>query len=105
MTAGGDLPRLSECRVCHDPIRFVQLDSGKAMPVNPKPNHDGNVCARLVMAISSAHHGKELRGYVVTAARKPDPTWLRFTPHYATCSDRPRAADPKPAPAPDPALF
>lgn len=106
MTVGGELPRLSECRACSDPIRFVQLDSGKAMPVNPRPGVDGSICARLVMAISSTRHGKELRGYVITADRKPDPTWLRFVPHYATCSERPRAAvDPKPTPAPAPTLF
>lgn len=101
-----DLPRLSECHECHDPIRFVKLDSGKAMPVNPKPGATGSVCARLVMNMASAIGGKELRGFVISKDRPADQSWpYRFVPHYATCSERKPAAAPKPAPAPDPALF
>lgn len=101
-----ELPRLSECRECHDPIRFVKLDTSKAMPVNPKPGYTGSVCARLVMAIGSATGGKELRGFVISRERPADPSWpYRFVPHYATCSERKPEPSTKPAPAPDPALF
>jgi len=101
-----ELPRLSECRACADPIRFVRLDSGSLMPVNPKPGATGTVCARLVMSLSSAVGGKELRGYVISRERPADPSWpYRFVVHHATCSERTPAAAPKPAPAPDPALF
>jgi hypothetical protein len=88
------LPRPAECNACADPIRFVNLDTGKAMPVNPAPGPDGNVAARM--------RGGRLVGFVITAARRPGPLdRYRFTPHYATCE----AVDRTPKPAPDPALF
>lgn len=91
------LPRPSECRDCQDPIRFVKLDSGKALPVNPAPNPEGNVAAHLF--------GGRLIGFVISKDKRPgvgDP--LRFTAHHATCSAIARKKA-KPKPAPDPALF
>lgn len=95
---GSGLPKLSECRGCHDPIRFVRLDtSGKALPVNPAPDPAGNVAACMT--------GGALHGFVISKDRRPGVGHaLRFTAHHATCSaiDR-RPAKPKPEP--DPALF
>lgn len=94
-----NLPKLSECRSCHEPIRFVRMPSGRAMPVNPAPTNRvdmGNVVARVVAG--------SLEGYVISLDRGPSPAYsLRFTPHYATCSERKPAA--KPAPPPDAPLF
>jgi hypothetical protein len=87
---------LAECRRCTQPIRFVQLDSGKAMPINPAPNPAGNVCARSF--------GGRLVGFVISREHPAKPGWQRFTAHYATCESRPKS-EPKPAPEPDPALF
>lgn len=100
------LPRLGECRDCHDPIRFVKLDTGRLMPVNPKPGATGSVCARLVIAPLGSVEGKELRGYVIAKDRPADPTWpYRFVPHPATCPERKPSKPTTPTPAPDPALF
>lgn len=90
------LPRLAECHECHDPIRFVELDTGKAMPVNPTPHDTGNVAARMIAG--------RLYGFVVAQAKPPRPSDLRFRPHYATCEAVERKPT-KPAPEPDPALF
>ena len=91
------LPRLSECRECHDPIRFVALDTGKALPVNPLPDQGGNVAARLA--------GGRLHGFVISKTKQPGPgDDLRFRPHHATCEEI-RRKPPKPKPEPDPALF
>lgn len=90
------LPRPAECRDCHDPIRFVKLDSGKALPVNPAPNPAGNVAAHLF--------GSRLIGFVISRDRRPGPgDTFRFTAHAATCEAIDRKTKPKPAP--DPALF
>jgi hypothetical protein len=98
---GPKLPRLSECRACHAPIRFVQLDtSGKALPVDPQPNPRGNVAAHL----AGGTRGLALLGFVISRDRLPgarDP--FRFVPHYATCEALTKPA--KPAPAPDAPLF
>lgn len=80
---------LAECRSCHEPIRFVRLDTGKAMPVNPLPNPTGNVTATVVMG--------RLAGFVISEGHKPRPRALRFVPHFATCEERKKKAD-KPAP-------
>lgn len=72
------LPRISECRNCADPIRFVKLHTGSILPVNPKPGDDGNVVAAIV--------GGRLVGYVLSADKPASPSFpMRFVPHYATC--------------------
>lgn len=89
---------LAECRSCSCPIRFVRLDSGKAMPVNPLPNaSNGNVSAYLI--------GGRLHGHVISATKPPERNALRFVAHYATCEERPRSSDPNPKPDSDPVLF
>lgn len=90
------LPRLSECRTCKDPIRFVALDTGKAMPVNPMPDVTGNVAARMIAG--------RLHGFVISHAKPAGPRDLRFRPHYATCGEAQRKPA-KPKPEPPPALF
>jgi hypothetical protein len=80
---------LSECRTCHEPIRFVRLDTGKAMPVNPLPDARGNVTASVVMG--------RLAGFVISEGHKPQPGAMRFVPHFATCEERKKkAAGPAP---------
>lgn len=85
---------LAECRSCHEPIRFVRLDSGKALPVNPGNNPQGNVAAHIA--------GGRLTGFVISRDKQPGPLDpFRFLAHHATCSERPRPAKREP----DPALF
>lgn len=92
------LPSLTECRDCHEPIRFVRMqDTGKALPVNPIPNPDGPVAAHIA--------GGRLVGFVISRDRLAGPfDPHRFTPHYATCDAR-KSNKPNPPTAPDPALF
>ncbi len=94
------LPRPSECRNCQDPIRFVKLNTGSALPVNPKPGETGNVAAGL-------YQGR-LVGYVLSAENGPRASHpYRFVPHYATCEhELARKRKPTaPAVEPDPSLF
>jgi hypothetical protein len=92
-------PRLCECRSCGDPIRFVQLPSGKAMPVNPLQNPAGNVAAIF--------RGGKLHGHVISKEHPAPLDWRRYTAHYATCEAKPAKPEKAPTPAlePDPALF
>lgn len=84
---------LAECRACHEPIRFVKLDTGKAMPVNPTPSPRGNVTARVVMG--------RLVGFVVSKDHRPQPGADLFVPHYATCEEQ-RPKRPAPTPTEEP---
>lgn len=96
MSRSGLSRTLSECRDCHEPIRFVKLDTGKVLPVNPKPNVEGNVAAHIA--------GNRLHGFVISRdhlAGPLDP--YRFVAHFATCEARKKPAKPKPPP--DPSLF
>lgn len=90
-------PRLAECRECSLPIVFATLTSGKKMPLNPKPNHRGNVACKLA--------GGELRGRVVGPSSRPatHPERL-YMAHFATCTERTRSTPAAPA-EPDAALF
>lgn len=95
MTTG--LPRLSECRDCADPIRFVRMEStGRALPVDPSPTPRGTVAATL--------RSGRFYGYIITQDRLGNPAYAyRFVPHHASCEAR--KTPKKPAPEPHPALF
>lgn len=86
-------PRLTECKDCHLPIRFVRLDNGGVMPVNPRPDNHGNVAAWRV--------GHELHGHVVSRSNPIRPRMDLWMPHAATCVER----QPAPKPEPPPTLF
>lgn len=89
--------RLAECRDCSLPIRFVQLDTGRLMPVDPREHAAGNVAASL--------SGNRLVGFVISRDHRPGPlTPYRFRPHQASCPERASKASTTPTPA-DPALF
>lgn len=95
---GTGLPRPGECRDCHEPIRFVSLDSGRMMPVNPLPSTEGKG------SIAARQSGYRLEGFVICRDRLSDPRYpLRFTAHYATCIEQ-RPQRPA-APEPDVPLF
>lgn len=86
-------PRLTECKDCHLPIRFVTLDTGSRLPVNPMPDAHGNVAAHRT--------GRELFGWVVSRSNPILARMDLFMPHHATCAAR----QPAPKPAPPPTLF
>lgn len=89
-------PGLAECNGCTLPIRFVRLNTGKAVPVNPRPDPAGTVAARLV--------GGRLHGRMIHADDPPTEVETRYVVHFATCENR----QPKPktsAPDPDAPLF
>lgn len=87
----------SSCDQCQARIVFVTMTAtGNKVPVDPIPDDNGTVCARLV--------GNHLEGYVESAARLYERPYTRYTAHFGTCPDRPRPA-PKPKAEPDPTLF
>lgn len=90
---------LGECKLCHDPVVWIQLDTGSAMPLNPLPvesdDKRGNVLARVI--------GRRLHGWVESTAHPFEPYMLRMIPHVSTCEVARRArADTGPE---DPSLF
>lgn len=88
--------RLAECRDCHEPIRFVRLNTGSLIPVNPRENPSGSVAASI--------NAMGLVGFVISKDHRPGPlTPYRFMPHAATCSER--KPEPKAAPDPDESLW
>lgn len=93
---------MSVCRECAAPIRFVRLDTGRALPVDPAPVVDGNVAA--------VRAGGHLIGYVLSHDKPMRPLHLRYMPHHATCparaEERAHARTPKkPEPDNQQALF
>lgn len=87
----------ASCGSCQARIVFVTMTAtDKKVPVDPIPDDEGTVCARLV--------GNHLQGYVISKDRPYERIYTRYTAHYATCPDRPRPAS-KPKPEPAPTLF
>ncbi|HEX7277897.1 MAG TPA: hypothetical protein VF244_11025 [Acidimicrobiales bacterium] len=71
------------CRSCNAPVRWIKTVAGKAMPLDPAPNPDGNVViedgvARVV--------GPEAEGE-------------RWMTHWATCPSAAKHRKPKAATA------
>lgn len=85
MTTG--LPRPGECRSCAEPIRWVRMPSGKAMPVNPMPLPRDDDRGDQVGTVAAHKIAGKLYGFVISAERAADRMAdpLRFTPHWATC--------------------
>lgn len=84
---------MSQCRFCYATVKWVRLDSGRPIPVEPIPFPDrGNVAARLV--------GHTLQGYVMSRDKPLQPEYDRYVPHKASCNpEKPRvtAADRTPS--------
>ena len=68
---------VSICRTCSQTIKFVRLDTGKAIPVEPLPHPGGNVAAKKV--------GGTLVGYVLALDKPLQPGHDQYQPHFAIC--------------------
>jgi hypothetical protein len=72
------------CDRCFATIRFVRLDTGKPIPVDPIPTADdkGNVAAHL--------EGKTLVGFVISREKPLQAGYRTYRPHFASCKpDKP----------------
>lgn len=80
------------CRSCSATLRWVRMESGKGMPVDPVPTPlTGNVAARLVGT-------RYVAGYVVTAKNPLRSGFTLFTAHWVSCDMKPRSKAPKTPP-------
>lgn len=72
----GDTPR---CRSCMAVLRFILMESGRSMPVEPVRVPDGSVVARW-------DGRRYVDGFVLSARRTDVPEgWFRFQPHWVDC--------------------
>jgi hypothetical protein len=69
---------VSNCHYCNAVIRWVHLDTGSNIPVEPIQTERGNVAA-------AATSGGQLQGYVVSAAKPLRAEFDTFMPHKARC--------------------
>ena len=86
---------MTACRHCGATLRFVRMETGRAMPCNAIADPTGNVAARPT---GRGH----VDGYVITANRPAAPGFHTFRPHFADCDMRgpqPRTTTPKPIPS------
>ncbi len=93
MTPAPDTLDLSTCKRCRRSIRFVYLENGKRVPVDPDPiDGPDPISGRLVAFLEE--------GAYVRAWFKPAADWypfgaVTFTPHSDTCRIEPvRKAPP-----------
>ena len=94
MTAGRGVG-MADCRDCGEPIKFVHLDTGGTIPVNPGASEKPGP------PITAHTVGRDLRGRFLFRHERRGPFgWHHYTPHAETCEAR-----TKPAPPPDSPLF
>jgi hypothetical protein len=67
----------ARCRYCDAPMRWVDTEAGRRMPLDVEPRADGNVT--IVSGL----------GHVLTAGEDA-PAGQRWMPHFATCPNHPR---------------
>lgn len=74
---------MSACKHCHGTVKWVEMPSGRLLPVDPIPSEFGRVLAKRV--------GKKLVGYVESQDRPAEPGYTRYVAHRAACHpERPR---------------
>lgn len=69
-----ELPRVTSCRSCLAGVRWVTLDTGKAMPIDAEPFEDGNV----------VHLADGRRWHVLAGSEDPGDRQT-FSSHFRTC--------------------
>lgn len=73
------------CRRCGGTLRFIRTREGKAMPVEPVPNPDGNVAAL------KTSRGRYIDAHVIRPDEDRDALaaggYSVFMPHFAVCRD------------------
>lgn len=67
---------MNRCRHCREAVIWINLPSGKRMPVDPVPDPDGNV---VVDARRSSNHR--------TGRVDKDAPGPKHMPHFATCPE------------------
>lgn len=88
------------CRACSGTLRWVEMESGRHLPVDPVPTpRTGDIAARLV-------GNRYVAGYKISRLRPLLPGYTRFDSHYRTCDMKPRPslghrAVPQPLPIGD----
>lgn len=84
------------CRACWGPLRWIQMESGRMVPVDPVPTpRTGDVAARPTGT------NRYAAGYLLTERRPLRDGFVRFDSHRRTCDmrRRPKSA-PKATPTP-----
>lgn len=67
----------SQCRSCHQEIRWVTTEAGKPMSIDPKPTEDGTIIPVKVEGKVVAH--------TLRKGEEVPPGVKRFTSHWVTC--------------------
>lgn len=78
------------CKSCGAPIRWVEMKSGKTMPLNIAPVDDGNVVILrdLAIVLSEGERAEELQ--MPPAFRRP-----LYRSHFSTCPNAEQWRQPK----------
>ena len=84
---------LGRCRGCSRPVRWATTQAERQMPLDPEPDQNGNVVARL--GDSQTWYAR-----IPTTESPQAPTERRFMPHVATCPSPPLPRAPQRPPAP-----
>lgn len=71
------------CRSCGARIQFAETENGRRMPLDGKPNGNGNI--RLITRAGKAPLAFVLAGEKLATFRNFYPNWPLYTSHFATC--------------------
>jgi hypothetical protein len=75
------LPQATHCASCHWPVRWVETETGKRMPIDAAPNPLG----RLVLVRHETSAGPVGPWYVHVLGRDEFHEGDRYISHFASC--------------------
>lgn len=70
------------CRTCGATVRWVTLDSGRALPLDPHPTVRGNVRVDEATGRATVLDAEAMRSNTLSATPSP-----LYVAHFATCPD------------------
>ena len=75
------------CRSCGAPIRFIEMDSGAKMPVDPELIKTCFAEGSTEGMVLVTERGKTIRGREVSVTDPAGEQVEGFVPHWSTCTD------------------
>lgn len=78
----------AKCRSCGQPILWVQMASGRSMPLDPEPTETGTIIIHMGPAIGMEKGRVQTKEETEDRLRRKEPAArVAYVSHFATCPE------------------